>query len=82
LFQPEGGALTIQDILPVLAWNSRHHAAHITELRKRMGWLTAEQKSNIVRTTEENMATMAENLGRRWFEEVWNRGRREPARGN
>jgi steroid delta-isomerase-like uncharacterized protein len=26
---------------------------------------------------EDNMAATAENLGRRWFEEVWNRGRRE-----
>ena len=30
--------MTIQDILPRLAWHSRHHTAHITELRKRMGW--------------------------------------------
>jgi hypothetical protein len=38
---PERGVLTIQDILPALAWHSRHHTAHITELRKRMGWLTS-----------------------------------------
>lgn len=37
-FHPERGALTIQDILPALAWHSRHHTAHITELCKRMGW--------------------------------------------
>lgn len=37
-FHPERGALTIGDILPALAWHSRHHTAHITELRKRVGW--------------------------------------------
>jgi|ERR1700678_958946 hypothetical protein len=37
-FHPERGSLTIEDILPALAWHSRHHTAHITELRKRMGW--------------------------------------------
>jgi hypothetical protein len=37
-FHPERGALTIGDILPALAWHSRHHTAHITELRKRAGW--------------------------------------------
>jgi uncharacterized damage-inducible protein DinB len=35
---PERGVLTIEDILPALAWHSRHHTAHITELRNRMGW--------------------------------------------
>jgi hypothetical protein len=38
-FHPERGVLTIEDILPALAWHSRHHTAHITELRRRMGWL-------------------------------------------
>jgi hypothetical protein len=38
-FHPERGVLTIQDILPALAWHSRHHTAHITELRRRMSWL-------------------------------------------
>jgi uncharacterized damage-inducible protein DinB len=38
-FHPERGVLTIQDILPALAWHSRHHTAHITELRRRMDWL-------------------------------------------
>jgi uncharacterized damage-inducible protein DinB len=37
----ERGSLIIQDIVPALAWHSRHHTAHITELRKRMGWLAA-----------------------------------------
>jgi uncharacterized damage-inducible protein DinB len=35
---PERGWLTIESILPVMAWHCRHHTAHITELRKRMGW--------------------------------------------
>ena len=38
LFHPERGILTIQDILPALAWHSRHHTAHIMELGKRMSW--------------------------------------------
>ena len=37
-FHPERGSLTIEDILPALAWHSRHHTAHITELTKRLGW--------------------------------------------
>jgi uncharacterized damage-inducible protein DinB len=39
---PEHGVLTIEDILPALAWHSRHHTAHIMELRKRMGWIAPE----------------------------------------
>jgi hypothetical protein len=35
---PERGVLTIEDILPAYAWHARHHTAHITELRNRMGW--------------------------------------------
>jgi hypothetical protein len=35
---PERGSLTIEDILPALAWHSRHHTTHITELRKHMRW--------------------------------------------
>jgi hypothetical protein len=37
-FHPERGVLTIEDILPALAWHSRHHTAHITQLNERMGW--------------------------------------------
>jgi uncharacterized damage-inducible protein DinB len=40
-FHPERGVLTIEDILPAFAWHSRHHTAHITELRKRMDWLAS-----------------------------------------
>ena len=35
---PEWGTLTVGDTLRAMAWHSRHHNAHITELRKRMGW--------------------------------------------
>ena len=38
LSRSERNVMTIQDILPRLAWHSRHHTAHITELSKRMGW--------------------------------------------
>ena len=31
-----GFALT--EAVALYAWHSRHHTAHITELRKRMGW--------------------------------------------
>jgi uncharacterized damage-inducible protein DinB len=42
LVHSDRGLLTIQDIVPALAWHSRHHTAHITELRRRMGWLAPE----------------------------------------
>ena len=35
---PEWGTLTVEDTLRAMAWHSRHHTAHITELRRRMGW--------------------------------------------
>ncbi len=38
VMHPERGLLSIDVILPMIAWHSRHHTAHITELRKRMGW--------------------------------------------
>jgi len=40
-FHPERGTLTIQDILPALAWHSRHHTAHISELRRRRSWVAS-----------------------------------------
>jgi len=36
---PERGILTVAEIVPMLAWHGRHHAAHITGLRERMRWL-------------------------------------------
>ena len=35
---PEWGKLTVEDTLRAMAWHTRHHTAHITELRRRMGW--------------------------------------------
>jgi hypothetical protein len=35
---PERGILTLDTALYMFAWHSRHHTAHITELRKRMSW--------------------------------------------
>ena len=36
---PARGPVTQSAHVPVYAWHGRHHTAHITELRKRMGWL-------------------------------------------
>lgn len=35
---PEWGTLTVEDALRGMAWHSRHHTAHITELRRRERW--------------------------------------------
>ncbi len=35
---PEYGPMTVDDLLAMYAWHGRHHAAHITALRARMGW--------------------------------------------
>ena len=35
---PELGAVTLERNLALYAWHGQHHVAHITELRKRMGW--------------------------------------------
>ena len=35
---PEYGEMTVDDLLAMYAWHGRHHAAHITSLRARMGW--------------------------------------------
>jgi hypothetical protein len=34
----ERGVVTIEGLLPTYAWHGRHHTAHITRLRERMGW--------------------------------------------
>ena len=34
----ERGTMTLDDSLALYEWHGRHHAAHITSLRKRMGW--------------------------------------------
>ena len=35
---PEGWTGSIDTIVATYAWHSRHHVAHITKLRERMGW--------------------------------------------
>lgn len=35
---PERGNVTLANNLALYAWHSRHHVAHITRLRERMGW--------------------------------------------
>jgi hypothetical protein len=35
---PERGVMTIERNLALYAWHGRHHVAHITSLRQRMGW--------------------------------------------
>ncbi len=36
---PERGVMTLDANLGMYAWHGRHHTAHITSLRNRMGWL-------------------------------------------
>ena len=38
LMHPERGAITLDWMLQLYAWHGRHHAAHVTALRKREGW--------------------------------------------
>src|SRR5437660_992654 len=35
---PELGEVTLEKNLALYAWHGRHHVAHITSLRQRMGW--------------------------------------------
>jgi len=35
---PERGRVTLESTLALYAWHGRHHVAHITRLRHRMGW--------------------------------------------
>ncbi len=35
---PERGVVSLEMNVAMYAWHGRHHVAHITELRKRMGW--------------------------------------------
>jgi uncharacterized damage-inducible protein DinB len=34
----ERGPMSIDDLLQLYGWHGRHHVAHITSLRQRMGW--------------------------------------------
>ena len=38
LRHPEMGVMTLEKTLSLYAWHGRHHVAHITSLRERMGW--------------------------------------------
>ena len=38
LRHPQKGAITLDWMLQLYAWHGRHHAAHVTELRKRENW--------------------------------------------
>lgn len=38
LTHPETGAWTLENQLGLYAWHGKHHAAHITNLKKRNGW--------------------------------------------
>ena len=38
LHHPEIGPITIDYLLQLYGWHSRHHVAHITRLREREGW--------------------------------------------
>lgn len=35
---PESGKQTVEQVAALYAWHGRHHTAHITSLRERMGW--------------------------------------------
>jgi uncharacterized damage-inducible protein DinB len=35
---PEIGVMTLEKNLALYAWHGRHHVAHVTALRERMGW--------------------------------------------
>jgi len=35
---PERGPMTLSDLVQLYAWHGKHHTAHITGLRQRMGW--------------------------------------------
>jgi hypothetical protein len=38
LRHPDLGLLSLDNVLCIYAWHGRHHVAHITSLRDRMGW--------------------------------------------
>jgi hypothetical protein len=35
---PERGPVTLANNLALYSWHSKHHTAHVTRLRERMGW--------------------------------------------
>jgi uncharacterized damage-inducible protein DinB len=38
IVHPDWGAPTLDGMLALYAWHGRHHVAHVTSLRERMGW--------------------------------------------
>jgi hypothetical protein len=38
LVHPESGPMTLDTLVNIYGWHSRHHVAHITGLRDRQGW--------------------------------------------
>lgn len=38
IVHPDRGVMTVDDIVAMYEWHARHHAAHITELRRREGF--------------------------------------------
>lgn len=38
LDHPENGRMTLDQLLAMYAWHSRHHVAHVRNLRQRNGW--------------------------------------------
>jgi hypothetical protein len=38
LSHPDWGELTLDAMVGLYEWHCRHHVAHITSLRERMGW--------------------------------------------
>ena len=37
-FHPDSGKMRLEQSLALYAWHGKHHTAHITSLRERMGW--------------------------------------------
>jgi hypothetical protein len=35
---PELGAMSLEKNVALYAWHGRHHVAHVTSLREKMGW--------------------------------------------
>jgi len=38
LHHPDSGVMSLDTVLALYAWHGRHHVAHISSLRERMGW--------------------------------------------
>ena len=41
LVHPVLGPMSLDTLLAIYEWHGRHHVAHVTALRQRMGWGTA-----------------------------------------